>query len=35
MFVRRPLPWIAGISFLLPLLLTVFVMTPMIRAEKS
>ncbi len=35
MFVRRPLPWIAVISFLLPLLLTVFVMTPMIRAEKS
>ncbi len=35
MFVHRPLPWVAAISFLLPLLMTAFVMVPMIKSEKS
>jgi hypothetical protein len=34
MFLRRPLPWVAIIPALLPLLVSVFVILPMIRAER-
>jgi hypothetical protein len=34
LFVRRPLPWVVIIPAALPLLSAVFVIRPMIRAEK-
>ena len=33
-FVRRPLPWVAIISALIPLLTVFFVTIPLTRAEK-
>ena len=33
-FARKPLPWVAVIPALIPLLTGVFVILPMIRAEK-
>ena len=33
-FVRRPFPWLAIIPGSIPLLVTVFVIRPMYRAEK-
>ena len=35
MFVHRPLPWVAIIPALIPLLATAFVLVPMIGAEKN
>ena len=35
MFSHRPLPWVAVIPVLIPLLATAFVLVPMIGAEKN
>ncbi len=34
-FMRRPFPWVAIIPGFMPLLVCVFVIIPMIRAEKD
>jgi hypothetical protein len=35
LFARRPLPWVAIIPGFIPVLVSVFVIIPMIRAEKK
>ena len=35
LFTRKPLPWVAVIPALIPILTAVFVISPMMTAEKS